>query len=122
MSDGDGSRKLLYDPHIFICTEETACKAGAECCGKSGTAELLTYMKGATKQRGIKNIRVNRSTCLQRCENGPVMVLYPEGIWYTFRTKEDIDEIIDTHLVKGGRVERLMVDAPRVRGADAPVA
>lgn len=112
MSDGDGSRKLLYDPHIFICTEEETCKAGGECCGKSGTAELLAYMKMATKQRGIKNIRVNRSRCLGRCENGPVMVLYPEGIWYTFRTKEDIDEIIEAHLVGGGRAARLMVDAP----------
>lgn len=121
MSDGDSGRKLLYDPHIFICTEETACKEGSACCGTSGTAELLGYMKGATKSRGIRNIRVNRSTCLDRCEYGPVMVLYPESIWYTFRTKEDIDEIIDTHLVKGGRVERLMVDAPRVKGTGTPV-
>lgn len=122
MSDGDGSRKLLYDPHIFICTEETACKQGNTCCGAAGTAELLGYMKGAAKGRGIKNIRVNRATCLERCAEGPVMVLYPEGVWYSFRTKEDIDEIIDTHLAKGGRVERLMVDAPGAKGTKAPVA
>lgn len=113
MSDGDGSRKLLYDPHIFICTEENECRtAGGDCCGKSGTAELLAHMKMTTKQRGIRNIRVNRSRCLSRCDDGPVMVLYPEGVWYTFRTKEDVEEIVEEHLVKGGRATRLMVDAP----------
>ncbi|HEX9809454.1 MAG TPA: (2Fe-2S) ferredoxin domain-containing protein [Alphaproteobacteria bacterium] len=110
MSDANGGRKLLYDPHIFICTEEKSCRAGASCCGQQGTAELLGYMKATAKARGIDNIRVNRSTCLERCEQGPVMVLYPEGIWYSFRSQRDIDEIIDKHLVRGGRAERLMVD------------
>jgi (2Fe-2S) ferredoxin len=103
MSDGDSGRKFLYEPHIFICTAETGCQAGVKGCGAAGAAELLGYM----------NIRVNRSTCLERCDAAPVMLLYPEGVWYSFSSKEDIDEIIDTHLLKGERVERLMVDAPK---------
>ncbi|MFT5538526.1 MAG: (2Fe-2S) ferredoxin [Alphaproteobacteria bacterium] len=113
MSDGDSGRKFLYDPHIFICTAETGCTASGKCCGASGAAELLGYMKGAAKGKGVTNIRVNRSTCMERCDAGPVMLLYPEGVWYSFTSKEDIDEIIDTHLLKGERVERLMVDAPK---------
>jgi (2Fe-2S) ferredoxin len=57
----------------------------------------------------LKNIRVNQSGCLDKCESGPVMVIYPEGIWYKYKNKLDIDEIIKTHLVKGKVVKRLML-------------
>ena len=66
-------------------------------------------MKSAAKQLGLKNVRINNAACLDRCELGPTMVIYPEGVWYTCPTKADIDEILDTHLVKGGRVDRLML-------------
>ena len=57
----------------------------------------------------LKNIRVNQSGCLDKCESGPVMVIYPEGIWYNYKNKLDIDEIIDTHLIKGKVVKRLIL-------------
>ena len=57
----------------------------------------------------LKNIRVNQSGCLDKCESGPVMVIYPEGIWYNYKNKLDIDEIIDTHLIRGKVVKRLIV-------------
>ena len=57
-------------------------------------------------------MRINKAGCLDRCELGPVMVVYPEAVWYTFVDKEDIDEIIQSHLIEGKPVERLMVDRP----------
>ncbi len=58
---------------------------------------------------GIENIRVNVSGCLDRCEFGPNMVIYPEGVWYRYESQADIDEILETHLKSGGRVNRLML-------------
>ena len=66
-------------------------------------------MKARTKELGVTNIRVNQSGCLDRCELGPTMVIYPEGIWYSYHSVEDAEEIIQRHLIKGERVERLML-------------
>ena len=63
----------------------------------------------ADREAGLRRVRINAAGCLDRCELGPNMVIYPECVWYTYKTKEDLDEILDTHLVKGGRVERLML-------------
>lgn len=58
---------------------------------------------------GIEGIRINASGCLDRCELGPTMVIYPEGVWYRCASREDIDEILQAHLIEGGRVARLML-------------
>jgi len=66
-------------------------------------------MKDRAKALGLKNVRINSAGCLDRCELGPSVVIYPEGVWYSVPTKEDIDEVLQKHLVEGGRVERLML-------------
>jgi (2Fe-2S) ferredoxin len=66
-------------------------------------------MKVRAKELGIADTRVNASGCLDRCELGPTMVIYPEGVWYSYRDTADIDEILTTHVIGGGRVERLML-------------
>jgi len=67
-------------------------------------------MKARAKELGLEpNIRINSAGCLERCELGPTMVIYPEGVWYTYQTKADVDEILQTHVIEGGRVERLML-------------
>ncbi len=66
-------------------------------------------MREKAKELGIENIRVNASGCLDRCELGPNMVIYPEGVWYHYDSTEDLDEILQKHLIEGGRVERLML-------------
>lgn len=78
---------------------------------------------------GIEQVRVNASQCLDRCELGPTMVIYPEGIWYTYRTREDLDEILERHIVKGERVERLLLhpdqeepDEARINGPEGRTA
>jgi (2Fe-2S) ferredoxin len=75
-------------------------------------------MKAKAKQLGLKNVRINSAGCLDRCELGPTMVIYPEGVWYRCRTREEIDEVLQKHLVEGGRVERLMLKP----GDDPPPA
>src|SRR5437868_1199614 len=74
-----------------------------------GAEELRDYMKGKAKDLGLKKVRINTAGCLDRCELGPTVVIYPEGVWYSIANKQDIDEILQTHLVEGGRVERLML-------------
>ncbi len=72
-------------------------------------------MKDQAKALGVKGVRINQSGCLDRCELGVTIVIYPEGIWYTAATKADIDEILTTHLVEGKRVERLMLQPNQKR-------
>ena len=70
-------------------------------------------MKSRAKELGIEGIRVNNSGCLERCELGPTLVIYPEGVWYHYETKEDVDEILDRHIIGGERVERLLLEPGR---------
>jgi (2Fe-2S) ferredoxin len=66
-------------------------------------------MKARAKEMGLERVRVNTSGCLDRCEHGPTMVIYPEGVWYHYETREDVDEILDLHISRGERVERLVI-------------
>jgi (2Fe-2S) ferredoxin len=73
---------------------------------------LFEYAKNRVKELGLSGpgkIRINKAGCLDRCADGPVAVIYPEGIWYTFVDTEDIEEIIQSHLVQGRPVERLQL-------------
>jgi (2Fe-2S) ferredoxin len=54
-------------------------------------------------------VRINKAGCLDRCDEGPVMVIYPEAVWYTYVDEHDIDEIVDSHLIQGKVVERLKI-------------
>jgi (2Fe-2S) ferredoxin len=54
-------------------------------------------------------VRINSAGCLDRCDKGPVIVVYPEAVWYTYVDQEDIDEIVDSHLLQGKIVERLLI-------------
>ena len=70
---------------------------------------LRDHLKAKVKQAGLKGVRVNNAGCLDRCALGPVLVVYPEGVWYGADSTADIDEIVDVHLGQGGRVERLLL-------------
>lgn len=109
MNDGDSGRKLLYDPHIFFCLEEDKAQPDQTCCAEKGAMDLFGHMRAFAKQNGVTGIRVNRASCLERCELGPIMVVYPEGIWYAVRTKEDVEEIVKSHIIEGRPVDRLIV-------------
>lgn len=108
MSDRDPA--LFYERHVFCCTNQRAPGHPRGSCKDRGSEPLREYMKRSAKQLGLNGkVRINAAGCLDRCELGPTMVIYPEGVWYTYRTRDDIDEILQKHVVEGGRVERLML-------------
>ncbi|MGE5503631.1 MAG: (2Fe-2S) ferredoxin domain-containing protein [Actinomycetota bacterium] len=100
---------LYYRIHVFACTNTRPSGHPRGSCAGHGAEPLRDYMKARAKELGLKGVRINSAGCLDRCELGPVMVIYPEGVWYAYRTYADIDEILSTHLVGGGRVERLIL-------------
>lgn len=109
MSQSLADPDLYYQVHIFACTNTRPEKHPRGSCAARGAQKLRDYMKVRAKELGIEAVRVNSAGCLDRCELGPVIVIYPEGVWYSVQTFEDIDEILDTHVINGGRVERLML-------------
>ncbi|MGE5387179.1 MAG: (2Fe-2S) ferredoxin domain-containing protein [Betaproteobacteria bacterium] len=98
-----------YEHHVFFCCNQR--EAGETCCNNHGATEMLAYAKDRTKALGLPKdrLRINRAGCLGRCDEGPLIVVYPEAVWYTYIDRSDIDEIIDEHLVHGRVVERLLV-------------
>lgn len=110
---------LFYRTHVFCCTNERPAGHPRGCCKAKGSERLRNYMKARAKELGLKDVRINASGCLDRCELGPSVVVYPEGVWYSVQTPEDVDEILKVHLIEGGRVERLMMDAPASASAPA---
>jgi len=94
---------------VFCCTNERPPGHPRGCCLEKGAVELRDYMKARAKALGLKDVRINIAGCLDRCELGPTMVIYPEGVWYTYRTQADVDEILETHVKGGGRVARLLL-------------
>jgi (2Fe-2S) ferredoxin len=100
---------MPYKHHLFFCLNERS--NGENCCAQHNAFELFTYAKNRIKELGLSGvgkIRVNKAGCLDACNLGPVMVIYPEGTWYTFIDADDIEEIIQSHLIKGKPVERLL--------------
>ena len=102
----------FYKKHLFFCTNDRGTGAERPSCNQCGSAKLRDYAKARVKAldlSGTEKVRVNKAGCLDRCEEGPVCVVYPEGVWYTYIDEEDIDEIIDKHIVNGQLVERLLL-------------
>lgn len=108
-----------YDAHVFCCVNERPAGHKRGCCKEKNAEQLRNYMKARAKELGLTRVRVNQAGCLDRCELGPTMVIYPEGVWYSPKTTADIDDILDIHLKQGGRVARLMLrpeDGPTKAG------
>jgi (2Fe-2S) ferredoxin len=103
--------ELYFRAHIFCCTNQRPAGHERGCCMDKGAEKLRNYMKRRAKEMGLKDIRVNNAGCLDRCELGPCIVIYPEGVWYSPKNESDIDEILSVHLQQGKRVERLMLPA-----------
>jgi len=106
--------ELYFRLHVFVCTNQRPPDAARPGCGAHGADAARDHLKSRAKALGLKDVRVNSAGCLGRCELGPLLVVYPDGIWYRFETIADIDEILETHLSRGGRVERLRLDPATV--------
>lgn len=100
-----------YRHHVFFCTNKR--EDGRECCANCGASDARAYVKDRVKGMGLAGkggVRINNAGCLDRCGEGPVVVVYPDETWYTYVDREDLDEIIEEHLVNNRKVERLMLD------------
>ncbi len=98
-----------YQHHVFFCLNVR--DDGAACCTDKGSEAAFDYMKSRVKAlnlNGKNKVRINRAGCFDRCAEGPLMVIYPQAIWYTFVDTDDLDEIIESHLLQGKVVERLL--------------
>jgi (2Fe-2S) ferredoxin len=99
-----------YRYHVFFCTNQR--ERGEQCCGQYNAGEIREYAKSRIKQLGLAGegkVRINTAGCLDRCELGPVVVVYPDEVWYSYVDREDIDEIIEEHLQNGRIVSRLVI-------------
>lgn len=97
-----------FQRHVFFCCNQRA--PGEACCSDKDAVAMRDYAKHRVKELGASGkgrVRVNQAGCLDRCEEGPCMVIYPEAVWYTYVDRADIDEIIEEHLLNGRVVERL---------------
>ena len=120
VNEQPGNPPPFYDRHVFVCVNERPEDDPRGCGKRKGSETLLRYMKGQVKALGLRRVRINSAGCLDRCAFGPTLVIYPEGVWYKVETEAEVDEIVQTHLVEGGRVERLLLPGRRIRTADAP--
>ena len=99
-----------YKNHIFFCTNQRS--DGRASCQDQNAQEMRDYLKKKVKEAGLAGpggVRVNNAGCLDRCGQGPVLVIYPEETWYQYKTKADIDEIFDQHIKNNQAVTRVMV-------------
>jgi (2Fe-2S) ferredoxin len=101
---------MFFEKHVFCCINKRSVSNPKGCCSLKNSEKLHIELKLKIKDLKLnKKIRINKSGCLDRCELGPVMVIYPEGVWYSFKNSEDIDEILNSHLLKNKVVERLKI-------------
>jgi (2Fe-2S) ferredoxin len=104
-------KDLYYQFHVFCCTNQRPEGHERGCCASKGSERLRNYMKKRAKEMGLKDTRINGAGCLDRCEQGPCIVIYPEGVWYSPQNEADVDEILATHIQGGRLVERLLIKA-----------
>jgi len=101
-----------YERHVFFCCNQRDPTEGRTCCNDKGSRDMRDYAKQRVQELGMAGqgkVRINQAGCLDRCEEGPCVVVYPEAVWYTYLDRADIDEIIEEHLKHGRTVERLRI-------------
>lgn len=102
---------MKFKKHIFICTNERAAGAERQSCGQAHGLELVAAFKKSLLDKGLKTeVRAQRAGCLDACESGPTLVVYPEGIYYRNVRLSDVEEIIQKHIIENKSVERLVLN------------
>lgn len=108
-SDGSAAPASYYQRHVFFCLNERS--NGQNACAHHGAQAAFDHCKSRVKDAGLSGpgqVRVNKAGCLDRCAAGPVLVVYPEAVWYSYVDVHDIDEIVQSHLQNGQVVDRLL--------------
>ena len=115
----DRGTGAYYRLHVFCCTNQRPEGHPRGSCAKQGAVNLRNYMKARAKELGLEGVRINSAGCLDRCELGPTLVVYPEGIWYHHVDEAALDRIIEEHLRHNRPVEELifhrLADNPALR-------
>jgi (2Fe-2S) ferredoxin len=104
------ARMTYYQRHVFFCCNQR--DPPEACCNNHGASDMQAYAKERIKELGLNGkgkVRINKAGCLDRCDEGPVIVVYPDAVWYTYVDRHDVDEIIDSHVVHGRVVDRLKI-------------
>ncbi len=97
--------------HVFVCQNVREPDDPRGCCGEKGSVDVLDRLKGGIHRRKLRReVRINKAGCLDQCDKGVSIVVYPEGVWYGHVRPEDVEEIIESHIVGGKPVERLRTD------------
>ena len=97
-------KQEIYKKHVFVCTT-------GKTCSEQHADEVMDAMRAEIAKRGLKKeIRINKAGCMDQCGNGPMAVVYPEGVWYAHLSREDAEQIVEEHLVGGNPVERCLYD------------
>lgn len=103
-----------FEKHIFICENKREDGHYRGCCKDKNSDELKIILKEKIKENRLKtSVRINSAGCLDACEHGPAIVVYPEQIWYGNVTKDDLNEIFESHIINGVPVERLKIKEAR---------
>jgi (2Fe-2S) ferredoxin len=110
-----------FKHHVFVCGNVREPGSPRGSCTTDGKSELMPLFKDAIKAAGLNaSIRTNKAGCLDQCEHGPTVVIYPEQVWYGFVQKSDVEEIVREHLVNGRPVERLALPEACINTATCP--
>jgi (2Fe-2S) ferredoxin len=108
-----------FQKHIFVCVNERPADHPKGCCLHKGAGEIRAVLQSELKKKGLaRSVRANASGCLDACEFGVTMVIYPEGVWYGGVTMNDVPEIISEHVEKGNVVSRLLIKDPRYQASE----
>jgi len=101
-----------YETHVFVCT------SGDDCPAKGDVEKMVKYLRGEVVKAGKhSDVRVNKAGCFSQCGHGPMIVVYPDNVWYAGVQAADLDEIVQSHILGGKPVERLRYE-PGVKGAN----
>lgn len=99
-----------FQKHIFICNNQRKPDDARGCCASRGSLDLLDHAKGRVHDLGLKGkVRINKAGCLDACQHGPAMVIYPDDVWYSPKTAEDMEEILREHVQNDRVVDRLVI-------------
>lgn len=110
-----------FERHIFVCTNERPTEHPRGCCSAKNSQAIRDALKAAVKKSGFGDrVRVNAAGCLDQCEHGVTLVVYPDAVWYGFVTASDVEEIVREHVVGGRPVERLRLHAECVNTPFCP--
>ena len=123
MKKSDPGRLSLanFERHVFVCTNQRDSSAPRGSCSPDGKGLLHQAFKERVAAAGLKSrVRANKAGCLDQCEHGPTVVVYPDEVWYGFVSLDDVEEIVDEHLVHGRPVGRLRLAETCINTASCP--